>query len=110
MTKDDHFHGVLLLVESGIVFTILGSLAKEASHFISVPQVAGGVAGLIRVATFETPAGGVLAVRMLTSDEISEHQQALESAGEALRTWRDQLQSGAAANNAPDQPEAPQVA
>ena len=67
----------------------------------------GGVAGPIRVATFEAIAGGEFDARNLPDDEIAEHQQAIESAAEALRTWRDQLQSGAAADDAPSQPEAP---
>lgn len=67
----------------------------------------GGVAGPIRVATFAQNAGGIFEARDLPVDEIAEHQQAIESAAEALRTWRDQLQSGKAAEDAPDQPEAP---
>jgi hypothetical protein len=66
----------------------------------------GGVAGPIRVATFEFDNGNPVA-RALPDDEIAEHQQAIESAAEALRTWRDQLQSGEAADDAPAQPEAP---
>lgn len=68
----------------------------------------GGVAGPIRVATFETGGASIFNARSLPDDEISEHQQAIESAADALRTWRDQLQSGDAAENAPNQPEAPQ--
>lgn len=67
----------------------------------------GGVAGPIRVATFALNGGGAFEARDLPNEEIAEHQQAVESAAEALRTWRDQLQSGAAAEDAPDQPEAP---
>jgi hypothetical protein len=67
----------------------------------------GGVAGPIRVATFARNGDGAFEARALPNDEIAEHQQAIESAGEALRTWRDQLQSGKAAENAPEQPEAP---
>jgi hypothetical protein len=47
------------------------------------------------------------AARELPEDEIAEHQQAIESAGEALRRWRDQLQSGEAAEGAPEPPPAP---
>ena len=74
-------------------------------HVIDVNP--GGVAGPIRVATFEAVAGGGFNARSLPDDEIAEHQQAVESAAQALRTWRDQLQSGEAAQDAPDQPEAP---
>jgi 20S proteasome alpha/beta subunit len=65
----------------------------------------GGVAAPIRVATFEYGADGAASARNLLDDEISEHQQAIESAASALRSWRDQLQSGKAAKDAPDQPE-----
>lgn len=68
----------------------------------------GGVAGPIRIGTFDRPNGGAaFQARLLPDNEIAEHQQAIESAGEALRTWRDQLQSGEAAGDIPDQPEAP---
>lgn len=69
----------------------------------------GGVAGPIRIATFQLNASGVFEARTLPNDEIAEHQQAIESAATALRTWRDQLQSGRAAEDAPQQPEAPQA-
>jgi hypothetical protein len=69
----------------------------------------GGVAGPIRIATFDAAPGGGYQARHLPEDEIAEHQQAVESAAEALRTWRTQLQSGAAAVDAPAQPEAPAV-
>lgn len=42
MTKDNHLRGILFLLGSGIVFTILDSLAKEASTYIPVLQVAWG--------------------------------------------------------------------
>lgn len=67
----------------------------------------GGVAGPIRVATFESGVDGQFSARSLPDDEISEHQQAVESAAEALRTWRDQLQSGDAAEDAPEIPAGP---
>lgn len=75
-------------------------------HVIDVNP--GGVAGPIRVATFAPAQGGGFDARSLLDDEISEHKQAVESAAEALRHWRDQLQSGAAAADAPALPEAPQ--
>lgn len=61
----------------------------------------GGVAGPIRIATFDAIPGGGYQARYLPDEEIDEHQQAVESAAEALRTWRDQLQSGKAAEDAP---------
>lgn len=69
-------------------------------HVIDVNS--GGVDGPIRVAVLE---GGV--ARNLSEDEISAHLQAVDSAAEALREWRDSMQSGAAAEDAPEQPEAP---
>lgn len=74
-------------------------------HVIDVNP--GGVAGPIRVATFESNGTGAFNARSLPDTEIAEHQQAIESAGEALRNWRDQLQSGAAADDAPALPVAP---
>jgi hypothetical protein len=41
----------------------------------------------------------------LPDSEIQEQQQAIESAAHALRDWRDKLQSGDAADNAPAVPE-----
>jgi len=67
----------------------------------------GGVAGPIRVGTFALNDRRAFEARNLPDVEIAEHQQAVESAAKALRTWRDQLQSGAAAGGAPDQPEPP---
>lgn len=63
----------------------------------------GGVAGPIRVATFSEDAGTPHA-RLLDDSEISEHQQAIESARTALKDWRDELLSGDAAADAPDVP------
>jgi drug/metabolite transporter (DMT)-like permease len=42
LNKDNHLRGILFLLGSGIVFTILDSLAKETSLFIPVLQVAWG--------------------------------------------------------------------
>jgi drug/metabolite transporter (DMT)-like permease len=42
VVKDTHLRGILFLLGSGIVFTILDTLAKEASYFIPVLQVAWG--------------------------------------------------------------------
>ena len=63
----------------------------------------GGVAGPIRVATYTFDAG-VAVARHLPDAEISEHQQAIESARAALKSWRDELLSGAAAGDAPALP------
>lgn len=67
----------------------------------------GGVAGPIRVATFERDSAGAYIARTLPEEEIAEHQQAVESAAQALRSWRDELQSGAAAEDAPEPPAPP---
>jgi len=64
----------------------------------------GGVAGPIRVATLERNAQGVFEPRELPVGEIEEHQQAIESAAQALRTWRDAIQSGKAADGLPSPP------
>ena len=42
MRSDNHLRGILFLLGSGIVFTILDSLAKETSYLIPVLQVAWG--------------------------------------------------------------------
>jgi 20S proteasome alpha/beta subunit len=68
----------------------------------------GGVAGPVRMATLERDAAGTLAARSLPTDEIDEHLQAIESAATALRKWRDEIQSGSAAGDAPDPPTPPQ--
>lgn len=51
----------------------------------------GGVAGPIRIGVLERAPAGVVSGRILTLDEIAEHQQAIESAAVALRGWRDGL-------------------
>jgi hypothetical protein len=66
----------------------------------------GGVAGPIRIAVLEN-VNNQWQARELPVDEIAEHQQAIESAATALRTWRDELQSGQAAEDAPEPPAAP---
>jgi hypothetical protein len=66
----------------------------------------GGVAGPIRIAVLENFHKQWQA-RELPIDEIAEHQQAVESAACALRTWRDELQSGKAAEGTPEPPAAP---
>jgi 20S proteasome alpha/beta subunit len=68
----------------------------------------GGVAGPIRVATFDTDQAGNFQAKELPDEEIAEHQQAIESAAAALRKWRDEIQSGDAAEDAPEPPTPPQ--
>jgi len=67
----------------------------------------GGIAGPIRIAVFELDTNGAYRPRMLPEDEITEHQQAVESAETALRRWRDDMQSGQAAEDTPRPPTAP---
>jgi hypothetical protein len=58
-------------------------------------------------AVFERVAGGAYQPRALPETEIDEHLQAIESAKAALRQWRDEMQSGQAAEGAPRPPIAP---
>jgi hypothetical protein len=67
----------------------------------------GGVAGPIRVATFSVDGSGTYQATELPDSEIAEHQQAVESAAAALRKWRDEIQSGHAADDAPAPPTPP---
>jgi hypothetical protein len=53
----------------------------------------GGVAGPIRIAVLEN-VNNQWQARELPVDEIAEHQQAIESAATALRTWRDECSRG----------------
>jgi hypothetical protein len=69
----------------------------------------GGVAGPIRVATFSADGNGAFQAIELPDSEIAEHQQAIESAASALRKWRDEIQSGGAAENAPEPPQPPAI-
>ena len=72
----------------------------------SIDTTPAGVAGPIRIATLET--GGISpTARELPDTEIAEHQQAMESAASALRKWRDEMQSGAAAKGLPAIPSPP---
>ena len=68
----------------------------------------GGVAGPIRVATFNSDGNGGFQALEMPDSEIAEHQQAVESAVAALRKWRDGIQSGSAALDAPEPPTPPQ--
>jgi len=76
--------------------------AWTVQHVIDVNP--GGVAGPVRMATLERDAAGALVARSLPTDEIDEHLQAIESAATALRKWRDEIQSGHAADDAPEPP------
>ena len=73
----------------------------------AIETAPGGVAGPIRIATFEPDGAGGYQARSLPDDEIAEHQQAMESAADALRAWRDGLQSGEAAEGVPEPPQSP---
>jgi hypothetical protein len=79
--------------------------AWTVQHVIDVNP--GGVAGPVRIATLERDGAGVLTARSLPTDEIDEHLQAIESAASALRKWRDEIQSGHAADDAPEPPTPP---
>lgn len=67
----------------------------------------GGVAGPIRIATLEQQASGALVARNVPDTEIDVHRQAVSSAENALRQWRNQIQSGAAATAVPPPPRGP---
>jgi 20S proteasome alpha/beta subunit len=67
----------------------------------------GGVAGPIRVGVLERNGDSGFVARELPDAEIEEHRQAMESAAQALRSWRDAIQSGSAANDVPAPPEMP---
>jgi hypothetical protein len=79
--------------------------AWTVQHVIDVNP--GGVAGPVRIATLERDGAGVLTARSLPTAEIDEHLQAIESAASALRKWRDEIQSGHAADDAPEPPTPP---
>jgi hypothetical protein len=66
----------------------------------------GGVAGPIRIAVLEKIRAD-WAARELPDDEISEHKEAVVSAGDALRRWRDAVGSGVPTEDVPAPPEPP---
>jgi hypothetical protein len=73
----------------------------------AIDTTPGGVAGPIRVVTFEPDGAAGYVGRELPEADIDEHLQAIESAANALREWRDRIQTGAAAGDAPAPPSAP---
>lgn len=64
----------------------------------------GGVAGPMRIAVLERSDAGHYNARELPDTEIEEHRQAMESAAQALRDWRDAIQTGKAASDVPPPP------
>lgn len=64
----------------------------------------GGVAGPIQISTLEMRNGIVSARELNVETDIQEHMQAIQSAGDALRDWRDAMRSGEVAGDAPAQP------
>jgi hypothetical protein len=77
-------------------------------HVINVNP--GGVAGPIRVSVFERNAAGGYDAKELQPAEIAAHVTALDDAAEALRKWRNDIQSGAAAGGVAAPPAAPVAA
>jgi hypothetical protein len=67
----------------------------------------GGVAGPIRIAVLEKVADNWEA-RELPDDEISEHKEAVVSASDALRRWRDTVGAGTRVVEAPEPPPPPE--
>jgi hypothetical protein len=79
--------------------------AWTVQHVIDVNP--GGVAGPVRISTLEKDASGTFTARSLATNDIDEHIQAIESAATALRKWRDEIQSGQAADDVPAPPTPP---
>jgi hypothetical protein len=78
-------------------------------HVIDVNP--GGVADPIRVAVFEKNANAAgYTARELPATEIAAHVAAIDDAAEALRSWRNNIQSGAAAGGVAAPPIAPAAA
>jgi hypothetical protein len=75
----------------------------------SIDTTQGYVAGPICVAVLETTDAGLTA-RELSAEEIETHKQSKADAEQALRDWRDQIQSGEAAADAPPVPQPEPVA
>jgi hypothetical protein len=67
----------------------------------------GGIAGPIQISLLEKSGDGFVSRELDLDQEIQEHLQAIQSAEDALRSWRDSVQSGEAADDAPAQPNAP---
>lgn len=72
----------------------------------AIETTPGGVADPIRVGVIEAVTGGFTA-RELPRSEIYEHLQAVSSAQQSLRDWRDAIQSGQAAAGVPPVPQPP---
>ncbi len=81
--------------------------AWAVQHVIDVNP--GGVAGPIRIAVFERDAAGIFAARELPPTEIDAHVQAIDDAAQALRDWRQAIQTGTAAGNVPPPPQPPTI-
>lgn len=56
----------------------------------------GGVAGPIKIGVMESNQGAIGTVQLLSDNEIDDHRQAVKSATDALRLWRDGFANGAA--------------
>ena len=69
-----------------------------------IDTASGGISDPIKVGILEKDITGNYVGRHLRDDEVENHLQAVESAREALREWRDKLQSGAAAAGVPAPP------
>lgn len=67
----------------------------------------GGVAGPIQISILEMRENNPLARELEQENEIQEHLQAIDSAGDALRSWHSSVQTGAAAGNVPEKPVPP---
>lgn len=72
----------------------------------AIETSSGGVDGPIRIAVIERDSDRAFGTRELSHAEIDQHLQAVESAGDALRNWQDEMLSGDAARDAPTPPAA----
>ncbi len=59
----------------------------------AIDTSSGGVDGPIRISVGEESSNGTLVVRELSPNDYQEHGQAMDSAAQALRNWRDGLSS-----------------
>lgn len=84
-------------------------LAKFLSYWAIqhvIDTNSGGVDGPIRIATLERDSSSAYVAHELTENELAEYDDAMKSAIDALRAWRDVLQ-GANASLAPQAPPLP---